>query len=226
MKFKMFFILLAAVTVLTACRGKEKNNGEVLPKIGETGTEESGEEDGTESDKIEQDTADELLKEKLNGTGCKAVFSEYTEVDEVDCYLYSVVNKDEEEAEQMLAVNAISGEVMVYDSDSDSILPFERFQYYTDDGEGQVSWDSEYYSAPFKVSLLPADDTSFEFTITKDGSKDPALTGIGRVSSDKSKEAVYEDGSLSLTFVNNGETLEIREEGKKSGFAGKYERVE
>ena len=225
MKAKMFILLLAAAAVLAACGGEKKNtSGEVLPKIDEEGTEESG--SAEKPEEIAKEEAQKSLEEKLEGTGCKAVFSEQTEVDEVDCYLYSVVNKDDEELEQMLAVNAVSGEVLVYDSEEKSLLPFDRFEYYADDGKGPVSWDSEYYLSPIKVSLMPADDTSFEFTITKDGSKKAELTGVANVSPENLKEAVYEDGSLSLTFVNNGETLEIRDKDKKSGFAGKYERVE
>ncbi|MCR4589689.1 MAG: hypothetical protein K5668_02620 [Lachnospiraceae bacterium] len=224
MRSKISILILAAVTVLTACGGEKKNDqGEVLPKIDEESTEESV---GEKPEVIERDEALKALEEKLEGTGCRAVFSKKAEVDEVDCYLYSVVNNDGEEPEQMLAVNAVSGEVMVYDSESESLLPFDRFEYYKDDGKGPVSWDSVYYLAPFKVSLMPADDTSFEFSITKDGSKKAELTGVADVSSDSPKEAFYEDGNLSLTFVNNGETLEIRDKGKKSGFAGKYERVE
>lgn len=225
MRSKISILILAAVALFTACGGEKKNNtGEVLSKIHEGSTEESG--SGEKPEVIEEDEALKALEEKLEGTGCRAVFNKQAEVDEVDCYLYSVVNNDGEETEQMLAVNAVSGEVLVYDSEYESLLPFDRFEYYKDDGKGPVSWDSGYYLAPFKLSLMPADDTSFEFSITKDGSKKEELTGVAEVSSYNPKEALYEDGGISLTFVNNGETLEIRDKGKKSGFAGKYERVD
>jgi len=228
-KFKFILILAAVAVLFTACGSKDKKSAETGGSSGAASesSEEADEEEYEEPDieEIDQDSADKFLSEKLDGLDCRAVFSEYTEVDGVDVYLYSVVNKKEEELDQMLAVNAVSGEVMVFDFDHDKLLPFERFEYYVDNGSGKVSWDSSYYLDPRTVELNPADDNSFEFTIKKKGEDKAELEGVAAVTG-KKNEAVYEDDRLSLTFVNKGDTLEIRDNGNISGLAGIYSRQE
>ncbi len=226
MKRKAIIIFLAAAVLFTACSGKEKNTD-----TGGTAGEASSEtaeiiEAPFKEEEIEQSEADKILKEKLKGLDCNVIFSKFTRLDEVDCYLYSVVNKDEEKSDQMLAVNAVSGEVMVYDPDSDSLQSFDRFEYYEDDGSSPANWDASYYLSPRTVTLMPADDNSFEFSVKKDDVKEPELEGIARVSSNNLKEAVYEKDKVSLTFVNKGDTLEIKDNGNKSGFAGIYTMVQ
>ena len=208
--------------MLAACGAKKEEKRE-LPEIPAEETEEASEEE-IEIEEIDQDAADKCLEEKLEGLGCHAIFSEYNEVDGVDVYLYSVVNNEDEELDQMLAVNAVSGEVMVYDNDKDKLLPFERFEYYEDKGDPPVNWDSAYYLDPRRVELMPADDRSFEFSITKEGEEEPELSGVAEVKADNTHEALYEDDSVSLTFVNKGDTLEIRDNGNISGLAGIYSR--
>ena len=226
-----FLLLLAAVAVLFTACGKKNEKTAKSGSSSETAAESSRESDEEEYEEpeieeIDQNSADKYLSEKLDQLDCRAVFSEYTEVDGVDVYLYSVVNKKEEELDQMLAVNAVSGEVMVYDYDKDKLLPFDRFEYYVDDGQGEVSWDSKYYLDPRTVELLPADDNSFEFTIKKNGDSKIELEGVASVDGSKKNEAVYEDEKVSLTFVNKGDTLEIRDNGNISGIAGIYSRQE
>ena len=229
-RLRIIIILAAAAVLFSGC-GKKKDNAAKNEKSPEASVEspEADDEDDYEEPEIEeidQDTADANLSEKLDELDCRAIFSEYKEVDGVDVYLYSVVNKKEEELDQMLAVNAVSGEVMVYDADNDRLLPFDRFEYYKDTGNAPVSWDSKYYLDPRTVELLPADDNSFEFKITKDGDTKPELEGVAGVESGKKNEAVYEDEKVSLTFVNKGDTLEIRDNGNISGLAGIYSRQE
>ena len=221
-KIRILLILAAAGIMLAAC-GAKKEEKRQLPEIPTEETEEASEEE-IEIEEIDQDAADKCLEEKLEGLGCHAIFSEYNEVDGVDVYLYSVVNNEDEELDQMLAVNAVSGEVMVYDNDKDKLLPFERFEYYEDKGDAPVNWDSAYYLDPRRVELMPADDRSFEFSITKEGEEEPELSGVAEVKADNTREAVYEDDSVSLTFVNKGDTLEIRDNGNISGLAGIYSR--
>ncbi|MCR4589217.1 MAG: hypothetical protein K5668_00155 [Lachnospiraceae bacterium] len=224
-KIRLLLILAAAGIMLAACGTQEKENKEAEKKPTEETTTEAAEE-VPEIDEIDQDAADSYLEEKLEGLECHAIFSEYTEVDGVDVYLYSVVNKEEEELDQMLAVNAVSGEVMVYDYDNDKLLNFDRFQYYDDKGDGPVSWDSKYYLEPRTVEFMPADDNSFEFSIIKDDDSEPELEGVARIDEGDNHEAVYEDSDVSLTFVNKGDTLEIRDNGNISGMAGIYSREE
>lgn len=222
-RFKLFLILMAVALTATACQKGQKEIPEEKNSADITREEDTDESDPEEMD---QDSADAILEEKLQGTECRAIFSEYRDVDGVDVYLYSVVNKDERELDQMLAVNAISGEVVVYNPDTDKLLGYDRFEYYVDDGDNPVSWDSEYYLEPRTVELMPADDNSFEFTITKDEESEPELSGVAEVKPGSKREALYEDDKLSLTFVNQGSTLEIRDNGNISGLAGIYERQE
>ena len=220
-------LLMAVAFVFTACGKGASKEDKAASEAASGETAENKDEDDDDEivfEEIDQDTADKILEEKLRDAGCRAIFSEYADVNDEHCFLYSVVNKDEEELTQMLAVNAVSGEVLVYDADEDRLLPYDRFEFYVDDGSAPASWDGKYYLAPRTVELMPADDNSFEFTITKDEADAPQLEGVAGVSSDNNHEAVYEDKDLSLTFVNKGDTLEIRDNGNVSGVAGIYDR--
>ena len=214
---------MVMVVAVTACNRSQKDN-DTPNSSSEIPTEE--EDDEIEFEEIGQETADEILENCLSDLKCRAIFSEYTDIDDISVYLYSVVDENNEELDQMLAVSAVSGEVMVYDTDNDRLLPYDRFKYYIDDGKSPASWDSSYYLSPRTVNLEPADDNSFEFSITKDNKDEPELTGVAYVSQDDTHEAVYEneDEDVSLTFVNKGDTLEIRDNGNISGVAGIYER--
>lgn len=229
MKKLRIILLLAMVAVLATACGKgaskeDKAASEAASGSGMDEEDEDEEEEEIDFEEIDQDTADKILEEKLQDAGCRAIFSEYTDVDDVYCFLYSVVNDKQEELDQMLAVNAISGEVVVYDAENDKLLPYDRFELYQDDGKGPVSWDGKYYLTPRTVELMPADDNSFEFTITKDEEEKPRLEGVAAVNGDDTHEATYEDEDISLTFVYKGDTLEIRDNGNISGVAGIYER--
>ncbi len=223
MKRKRLLIILAAAGIMLAACGAQKKENIMETEISSLAEEEESEE-LPEVEEIDQDAADTFLSDELEGMDCHAIFSEYTEVDGVDVYLYSVVNKEEEELDQMLAVNAVSGEVMVYDYDNEKLLSFDRFKFYKDDDGAPVSWDSKYYLDPRTVELMPADDASFEFRIIKDGNKEPELEGVAKISSGDDHEAVFEEDKVSLTFVNKGDTLEIRDNGNISGMAGIYSR--
>lgn len=214
---------MVMVVAVSACSRSQKDN-DTPNSSSEIPTEE--EDDEIEFEEIEQETADEILENCLSDLKCRAIFSEYTDIDDISVYLYSVVDENNEELDQMLAVSAVSGEVMVYDTDNDRLLPYDRFKYYIDDGKSPASWDSSYYLSPRTVKLEPADDNSFEFSIIKDNKDEPELTGVAYVSQDDTHEAVYEneDENVSLTFVNKGDTLEIRDNGNISGVAGIYER--
>ncbi|MCR5024158.1 MAG: hypothetical protein K6A90_07495 [Lachnospiraceae bacterium] len=222
-KLKLLLVLMVTVVAVSACNRSQKDN-DTPNSSSEISTEE--EDDEIEFEEIEQETADEILENCLADLKCRAIFSEYTDIDDISVYLYSVVDENNEELDQMLAVSAVSGEVMVYDTDNDRLLPYDRFKYYIDDGKSPASWDSSYYLPPRTVNLEPADDNSFEFSIIKDNKDEPELTGVAYVSQDDTHEAVYEneDENVSLTFVNKGDTLEIRDNGNISGVAGIYER--
>ena len=224
MKSKLIFALLLMALMLSSCGGgKDKKDpapGAEAPQIKEEVETEA------KPELIERKEADGYISAKLKDLGVRAVFSEETEVDEVDVFLYSVVNNEGEDTDQMLAVNAVSGEVMVYDPDKDKLLPFERFSYLTDKGSEPVSWDGEFYLAPRTLTLMPADDNSFEFTFAEDGKKETEVFGVAYVKGEDGRKAEYEEDGQKLTFIMGSGSLEIKEEGKKSGLSGVYERQE
>ncbi len=222
MKIKLISLLLGLALMLSSCGGgkdKKPAPGAEAPEEVEVEQEEK------KPQEIEEKEAAKILGEKLSSLGLKGEFSEFTEVDEVDVFLYSVVNNDGKESDEMLAVNAVSGEVMVYDPAKDKLLPYERFSMLKDKSSERVSWDGGFYLAPRTVTLMPADDNSFEFTITKDGSKEPEFFGVAYTGKED-REAEYEENGLKITFIMSGDSLEIKEEGKKAGISGVYERQE
>ena len=73
---------------------------------------------------ISQEDADNLINEKLAGKICTPVFSEVAAIDGENYYTYTVLDENEEEMEQMLVVNAVSGEVFVYNIEENTIFDF------------------------------------------------------------------------------------------------------
>ncbi len=199
-KLITYFLIGAAGLILAAC-GKVK---------------------GSSEKDIGRKTADEALEEKVQGIeGLETVFKEEKDIDGVTCYLYTS-KMDGRELRQLLAVGAISGEVMVYDPDKNKVLGFDRFEYATEDEDAPASWDGEFYKSPYSLLLMPADDNSFEFELTKDGEDEPMVFGMAKVSEGKSKEAVCEKEGLALTFIYSKDGIEIKGTGKAAGVSGKY----
>ncbi len=170
---------------------------------------------------IEQKDADMLLNEALTGTGCKAVFADTEEIDENGYYTYTVIDPDGGEMETGLAVNGFSGDVYVYDPGKKKVSSFEEFDYYDSSvlKNRNISWDGKFVLDNYSVELLPADESSFEFTVSKKDKK--LVSGLAVIKGD---EAGWEseDKSESITFkMIDDKTLQMVGNGKAM-ISGQY----
>ncbi len=198
-RISVLFITGAAVLLLAACGGFM----------------------GQKEKKIERKAAEAALEERLQGLGVETSFEREASIDGVDCYLYTSF-KENAETRQLLAVHALSGEVMVYDPDKDKLLPFDSFEYYENDGSEPASWDGEYVLSPYTLTLEPADANSFEFYFIKDGEE--VLSGMAYVEGSDLRKAVSKaDG---LTFLWKKDAIEVKAEGENSGLSGDYKAAE
>ncbi|SKB76505.1 hypothetical protein SAMN06296386_10531 [Lachnospiraceae bacterium] len=221
----LLFLLAGCVLSFTACVNNGSGDKGTTAAETEMSETESSETEETEEDVIQigQGDADAILAEKLDGTGCQAVYNDFMDIGEEEYYTYTVVDSDDTELDQMLAVNAVSGDVVVYDLEADEISDYSTFKYYNEKKDADVNWEGDFYLDPRTVHLEPADDTSFEFTITKDGEDEPELQGIATTDAKDRWKAIYDDGELSLTFERTENGLEIHDNGDMSGFAAIYE---
>ena len=172
---------------------------------------------------ISQDDADQIVEDKIYDTDLKAVFSQMVTADDETWYSYRIVDSKGEDLNEYLAVNAVSGEVAVYDPEEGEIWDYSQFSHYDEEKDEPVSWDGSFALGKTEVSLYPADDNAFEFNIKT--SNGDTLTGVANVSEEKNI-GLYEDGELSLSFEMRDGSLIISDNGNMSGYAGVYEKKE
>lgn len=176
----------------------------------------------SEAPDMEQDKADSILSGVLTGTGCKAVFEEKKSVGGSDYFVYSVKDPQNGDMTQMLAVNAKSGEVVVCESASaDIVSPFSDFKYYSKVSENKkdISWEGTFELDDLSVTLSPADEASFEFTISEDGKV--LLKGVASANEDTA-DWKSQDGKEVLKFtMADADTLQMIETGSE-GVSGQY----
>ncbi len=214
--------LIAAMALMTACNGqkasKEETEATIMVDTGEAEDEIESEEP-VEPDEISKEDANSLLEEKLDGLGCSAIFDTETMVDEDYYYTYTVLDSEENEMEQMLAVNAVSGEVYVYDLEKDEISDFKNFELYNPERDAEVSWEGSFKLDEMTVSLEPGDGNSFEFNFTDEDGK-RVFAGVAAVSGNS---ASYEDDDVSLEFsFETDGSLKIANNGNINAYAGVY----
>ncbi|SFK74599.1 hypothetical protein SAMN05216390_10387 [Lachnospiraceae bacterium KH1T2] len=221
MKKNVVIALMGAMLLSLSACGTTKNATSTEASVSTEASaesEESTEEEEEEPDEIAQTDADALLSEKLDGLDCQAVFFDLEFINEHDYYTYSIVNKDGDELDQMLAVDAVSGEVYVYDTDDEEIRDFSEFELYDPEKDVKVDWEGTYELDGMTVVLSPADDSSFEFKFTKNDEKQ--LEGVAQVSDNKGE---YSDDEVSLTFeFTKDGSLKISNKGNINEFAGIY----
>ena len=176
--------------------------------------------DNTPVDEITQDEADADLSEALEGTGCRAIFEDMVTNDGKDLYTYSVRDPDNEPISQMLAVDAVSGTVEVYDPETGDVSDYSSFQYYDKASEHEnISWDGTFELGGLSVVMSGYDGSTFEFVI-RDKDKE-VLNGKAAVSDDTASWK-SDDGEESLSFtMADAETLQMMEDGSL-GLSGQY----
>ncbi|MCR4892799.1 MAG: hypothetical protein K5989_11540 [Lachnospiraceae bacterium] len=172
---------------------------------------------------IGQESADAIIQEKLAPTGCTGYYNEIYTVNGEDYYTYTVADSNEDEIDQMLAVNTVSGEVFVFDIDNETIADYSTFAFYDAERDEDVAWEGIFTQGDRELLLEPMDSHSFEFTITKGGKSE--LVGAAEASADEKRQAAYDDGKISLVFEMDKDSLKIMDKGSgKSGYAGTYKK--
>ncbi|MCR5488137.1 MAG: hypothetical protein K6F35_11560 [Lachnospiraceae bacterium] len=171
-------------------------------------------------DALKRPDADILLGEALEGTGCKADFEGKKGIDSENYYIYTV--KDSEGGNlSRLAVNAASGDISVYDPEAEAVEDFSQFERYDQSAAsaGRVDWDGTYEQNGMTVSLLPSDESSFEFTIRgKDGAE---FIGVAR---SEGSEAEYQDEEETIRFVMGEEGALVLTETGSLHASGTYQK--
>ena len=188
-----------------------------LEKYEDTGSDTDDEEEEEPVSEISQEDADILIQEKLAGKNCEPIYSDTSYIDDENYYTYTVLDASGEEMAQMLAVNAVSGEVYVYDIDSNTVFDFSRFELYNSESDEPVSWEGSFKSGKMTLALEPGGEDYFEFTFS--GGKE--LTGVADA---EGRIAEYEDDNIALEFISGSGTIEVKDRGAESGFAGTYKK--
>lgn len=196
---KILSICLAAVMVLSmaACsNGKEKNE--------EEGDSSKGNEPVLALE-IEEETAKQLVSERLNTEVYSVEANGETEENGESYYVFKVL-EGETELSMGVAVNKTSGELYAYKEDK-TIAPYEEFTLYDEEKDAVINWEGEFESDKAVIKLIPADEGSFEFQIlkTKEDSE-PVLIGVAMADGNK---AVYESDGKVIEFELNEELLTL-----------------
>lgn len=186
-----------------------------LREFEDSGEERPEEDEDEPLSEISQEDADNLIAEKLSSKGCEAVYSDTAFIDDENYYTYSVINPDGDEMEQMLAVNAVSGEIFVYDLDNNTVFDFSTFELYNSESDELVSWEGSFKSGNITLSLEPGEENSFEFSF----GGDKELMGVARA---EGKTASYSSEGVELEFKREKDSVTVTDKGSKSGFAGTY----
>lgn len=170
---------------------------------------------------IQKEDADNLLTEALDGSGCKADYRDSIEIDESGYYTYTVTDPEGNVMDMILAVDGFSGSVQVYDPAKKEVMDFSEFPYYdkTESRFRDINWDGRFSKGDQSIELLPADDSSFEFTVYEKDRK--VLTGVAFIEKDGAAWE-SEDKKESIGFKMTGPgILQVTEEGDM-GISGEY----
>ena len=172
---------------------------------------------------IKKEDADNLMTEALAGSGCSAEYRDSIEIDEGGYYTYTVKDPEGNTMDMILAVDGFSGEVKVYDPLKKGVLDFSEFHYYekTDSRFRDISWDGKFSKGDLSIELLPADDSSFEFTVYE---KDKAiLSGLALIEKDgASWESEDKKDSIGFKMTGAG-VLQVTGKGDHD-ISGEYKR--
>ncbi len=233
-KLAAFILVIICMMMIPGCAKGEKKKSNI-PEIGSGDVAEKdpdivtfedgqqGEDQKTPAFILKKEDADNLISEELSGSGCSAEYKESLEIDGNGYYTYTVKDPDGKEMDRMLAVDGFSGDVKVFDSGLKKISDFSEFPYYdkTDRKFKDISWDGQFAKGDISIELLPADDTSFEFTVNEKDKE--LLSGVAFVEKDEARfESEDKKETLVLKMTGPGE-LKVTESGDLK-ISGEYKR--
>lgn len=203
---KITTVLLVTMSILTVAGCSSEKAYE------QDNTKESVQVDSTKDEEeiltIDEKSAEQLVSERLDTTKYSVKKDTDVNLDGKDYYIFNVFEGDTQ-LTMGVAVEKISGELFAYKEDK-TIAPYSEFTLYDESNDVTLDWEGTYNSETASLELAPADENSFEFTLTsKDGSK--SITGVAQVAG---TEAIYEEESgYKITFTNDGTTITITENG-------------
>lgn len=213
----ILFIALTMILVM-GCSTKKAYEGE--------NTSESVQVDNNknESDKdkiveIDEKSAAQLVSERLDTTKYSVEKDDEITVDSNSYYVFKILENGNP-LTMGVAVDKISGELHAYKEDK-TIAPYNEFTLYDESKDGEINWEGTYNSDTATLELMPADDNSFEFTLTNQESN----TSISGVAQASGNEATYGEDGYALTLVNDNVSITVNESGTSSlgiSFQGTY----
>ncbi|MFA9376281.1 MAG: hypothetical protein ACERKZ_05945 [Lachnotalea sp.] len=215
---KLTIILLVTVSIvaMTGCSSKKAYEGEDTSESVQV----DNSNDSGEIIEIDENSAKELVAERLDTTKYSVEKDSDVTVDNVNYYVFKVLEGDTPLA-MGVAVNTISGELYTYNEEK-TISPYADFTLSDESGNPAVQWDGKFYNETASLELLPADENSFEFTFTSLAGPD-TITGVATISDN---DATYEDeNDFKITFLKEDQVVTVTESGSSSSdtsFQGAY----
>lgn len=176
----------------------------------------------TDNDKLagmDEKSAAQLVSERLDTTKYSVEKEDEITVDSNSYYVFKILENNNP-LTMGVAVDKISGELYAYKQDK-TIAPYKEFTLYDESKDVQVNWEGTYKSDTATLDLMPADDNSFEFTLTNKESN-TTISGVAQASGN---EATYGEDGFTLTLVNDNASITVTESGTSSlgvSFQGTY----
>lgn len=221
MKKALYTILIATCVLVTfvGC-GKSSEMGKTSPNSISNVSDDmiNGQmEEADDADALTEDDADALMEGCLKDTGCEAEY-QYRIDDERGSFFIYYITKGEDDLEQMLAVNAVSGEISVYNDLDDKFSEFESFSEYKEENDENISWIGVYGKDKYELIVDQEEPGSLVFSIFEG---DKVLTG-GYVYMENNIKAVgkVEDDEYTLEIKDDVITVTVSD--KKSPYNGQY----
>lgn len=219
---KRKFLYAGIVVMMLGLTGCSKTDaGENQTTVEEQTTEQSTSEETEEIATIGEEDALYLLDEKLADKNAKAKITDSVEIDSEPYYLASVT-VDGEELFQVLALNGISGEIGVYNEDTDSIDDYSTFELYSKEVDEEIDWNGTFAQGDMQLTINAEEPGSFEAIFEQKGQE--AVYVYASLNSNRS--AAAEADGEKVEFVMKDNTLEVTSDKKDSVYAGTYESTE
>ena len=213
----LLFLIIVLALSLAGCG---KSDEQKAAEEADVALNEKTSEEDQNPEKIKQDDAEALVKEKLVGTGCEESFADHIANDTDGYYLFSVT-KDGTALDQMLAVNDISGEVVVFNTETEELEDYSAFHYYDNEKDAVIEWNGSYQNGDYSVKIEEDAPGSFYFTILE--KKKEVLSGTA-MPGGKTATAQTDDGTIS--FYANDQTLTVSSDQTPFVYAGDYTKQE